>query len=125
MVRLLWQKQTLLRLQLLVLSPTSDYGLALAKATYSRAATWDKELSQVKSSLAKKKVSIYPDQFLNLVYHVVVQATVLAQGRGGIKGGTRSRSGRTVKPPLAVVVWNCCTGAWSSPALIRVLNYLL
>lgn len=90
MVRLLWQKQTLLRLQLLVLSPTSDYGLALAKATYSRAATCDKELSQVKSSLAKKEVSIYPDRFLNLVYHVVVRATALAQGRGSIKGGTRS-----------------------------------
>lgn len=42
MVHLRWQKQTLLQLHLLVLSPTSDYGLALAKAMYSRAVIWTK-----------------------------------------------------------------------------------
>lgn len=55
MVHLHWQKQTLLQLQLLVLSPTYDYGLALAKAMYSRAAIKDKEPMCINSNLAKKK----------------------------------------------------------------------
>lgn len=71
MVHLCWQKQTLPQLQLRVLSPTSDYNLALAKAMNNHTVIWDKELTRVNSNLAQKnkKFSIYPDRFLSLIYH--------------------------------------------------------
>lgn len=60
MGHLRWQKQTLLQLQLLVLSPTSDCGLAPAKAMYSHAVIWETELTLVNTNLAKKKSQYLP-----------------------------------------------------------------
>lgn len=87
-MHLLQQKQIQLQLQSQVLSHSSDCGLALARSVHSCTGIWDKEWTWVKRRLSekKKKVTVYPDQFLNLVYCIPVGAIRSYKGEIAARG---------------------------------------